>query len=281
MSFKNQFAHPHGFGGRAAGWIMGSRTPDGTAGCSSCSSPSPVITSSRSAAGRGWRWPRSWPAGCQVTAVDPSEVMRAMAGRRNAAAVADGRVRILDGSAEDLPDGPFAAVYASNTPQFWADIDATLADVARRLLPGGQVALAIQPRFKGATDADARRLADENAGCLRRAGFEEVRLEVLALPTDRCGLCPRSSQLTRKPPLPPSGGGGRFGGVPGGGGMAEAGAPPAGQECPAAADHRRRRCAGGGRRPRCGGVGRGDLLGRRPWGGAGGRRGGSRRPMRC
>ena len=190
MSFKNQFAHPHGFGGRAAGWIMGSRNTPRNRWLLELLEPQPGDHLLEIGCGPGVAVAEAVARGCQVTAVDPSEVMRAMAGRRNAAAVADGRVRILDGSAEDLPDGPFAAVYASNTPQFWADIDATLADVARRLLPGGQVALAIQPRFKGATDADARRLADENAGCLRRAGFEEVRLEVLALrPTDAgCAL---------------------------------------------------------------------------------------------
>jgi SAM-dependent methyltransferase len=185
MSFKNQFAHPHGLGGRAAGWVMTMQNGRRNRWVVGLLDPQPGEHFLEIGCGPGLAVAEVVAAGGRVTAIDPSEVMRSMAARRNATAVADGRVVIADGSAEALPDSPFAAAYAANTAQFWKDIDATLDAVATRLRPGGRVALAIQPRFKGATDADARRLADENAERLARAGFGDIRVETLVLrPTD-------------------------------------------------------------------------------------------------
>jgi SAM-dependent methyltransferase len=185
MSFKNQFAHPHGLGGRAAGWVMTIQNGRRNRWLVGLLEPQPDEHLLEIGCGPGLAVAEIVAAGGRVTAIDPSAVMRSMAAHRNATAVADGRVIIADGSAEALPDGPFAAVYAANTAQFWKDIDATLDAVATRLRPGGRVALVIQPRFKGATDADARRLAEENAERLDRTGFADVRVEMLALrPTD-------------------------------------------------------------------------------------------------
>jgi SAM-dependent methyltransferase len=185
MTFRNQFAHPHGLGGRAAGWVMTMQNGRRNRWLVGLIEPEPGEHLLEIGCGPGLAVAEVVAAGGRVTAIDPSAVMRSMAARRNAAAVADSRAVIADGSAEALPDGPFAAAYAANTAQFWKDVDATLDAVATRLLPGGRVALAIQSRFKGATDADARRLADQNAERLDRAGFVDIRVETLALrPTD-------------------------------------------------------------------------------------------------
>jgi SAM-dependent methyltransferase len=185
MTFRNQFAHPHGLGGRAAGWVMTMQNGRRNRWLVGLIEPEPGEHLLEIGCGPGLAVAEVVAAGGRVTAIDPSAVMRSMAARRNAAAVADSRAVIADGSAEALPDGPFAAAYAANTAQFWKDVDATLDAVATRLLPGGRVALAIQPRFEGATDADARRLADQNAERLDRAGFVDIRVETLALrPTD-------------------------------------------------------------------------------------------------
>jgi len=179
MSFRNQFAHPHGLGGRVAGWIMTIQNVQRNRWVLECVEPQPDEHLLEIGCGPGVAVAEAVALGCRVTAIDPSEVIRAMARRRNAAAIAEGRVVILDGTAEALPAGPFDAAYAVNTPQFWVDVDATLAEVVARLRPGGRMALAIQPRFEGATDADAQRLADENAERLVRAGFGDVRVEIL------------------------------------------------------------------------------------------------------
>ena len=185
MSFRNQFARPRGLGGRAAGWIMSVQNLPRNRWVLDQVAPEPGEHLLEIGCGPGVAIAEAVGRGARVTAVEPSEVMRSMARRRNRAAVADGRVVIGDGSAEDLPVGPFDAAYASNTAQFWVDIDASLAEVARRLVPGGRLALAIQPRFAGATDADALRLAEENADRLRQAGFVDVAVRTLDLrPTD-------------------------------------------------------------------------------------------------
>jgi cyclopropane fatty-acyl-phospholipid synthase-like methyltransferase len=185
MSFRNQFAHPHGLGGRAAGWIMTVQNTRRNRWVLDRLDPQPGEHLLEIGCGPGVAVAEAVTLGSRVTADDPSAAMRSMASRRNAAAIADGWVEIVDGSAEALPEGPFAAAYAVNTPQFWADVDSTLAEVVERLGPEGRMALAIQPRFKGATDADARQLAEENADRLVRAGFGDVRVHVLSLrPTD-------------------------------------------------------------------------------------------------
>jgi hypothetical protein len=60
------------------------------------------------------------------------------------------------------------------------------------MAPGGRVALAVQPRFQGATDADARRIAEENAARLVAAGFVDAEVEVLDLRPVDCG-CARAT----------------------------------------------------------------------------------------
>ena len=56
------------------------------------------------------------------------------------------------------------------------------------MAPGGRVALAIQPRMKGSTDAKAVRLAEENVERLRTAGFGDLRVETLDLRPVDCGV---------------------------------------------------------------------------------------------
>ncbi len=181
MSFRNQFALPHGAGGRLAGWIMGTRRSNVSRNrwVVDLLELEPGETVLEIGCGPGVAIARAVDAGARVVAVDPSDVMRAMASRRNAAA--DGQVDIRPGSAADLPPGPFDAAFAVNTVMFWADVDRSLRAVAERLAPGGRVALAVQPRHKGASDDDAHRIAEENVGRLRRAGFVDLRVEVLPL----------------------------------------------------------------------------------------------------
>ena len=106
-----------------------------------------------------------------------------MAARRNATAVADGRVVIADGSAEALPDGPFAAAYAANTAQFWKDIDATL-DAVAGYGPGVRWRWPSSPRFEGdrrRCPAAGRRTPSVSPP--RASG--DIRVETLVLrPTD-------------------------------------------------------------------------------------------------
>ncbi|MEH2509339.1 ubiquinone/menaquinone biosynthesis C-methylase UbiE [Nitrobacteraceae bacterium AZCC 1564] len=106
----------------------------------------------------------------QIAGVDPSPVMLAMARRRNRAAVAAGRVSLVEGAAEHLPfgDASFDAVFAINSLQLWQDVPAGLREVRRVLRAGGRIALGFTPYSLQPRDGLVERLA--------AAGFVDARL---------------------------------------------------------------------------------------------------------
>jgi SAM-dependent methyltransferase len=119
-----------------------------------------------------------------VYGIDHSDVMLRQASRRNAAAIRAGRVTLVRASVDQLPpalDGPFDAILAVNSLGFWPGAAERLADLRRRLVPGGRVAIASQPRCPGATAATARAAAGEIENLLRSAGFTRPSTETLAL----------------------------------------------------------------------------------------------------
>src|SRR5262245_16525243 len=93
-----------------------------------------------------------------VAGVDHSPEMVRQARRRNARAIAEGRVDLRVGEAGRLPfaDGAFDKAFAINVAQFWDPMGAALAELRRVLAPGGLLVLAVQPRSKGATEETAR-----------------------------------------------------------------------------------------------------------------------------
>jgi SAM-dependent methyltransferase len=118
-----------------------------------------------------------------VCGIDHSEVMLRQARRRNADGLRRGIVELRLGSIDELPafDAPFDKILAVNAMLFWAQPDARLAQLRRRLRPGGVIAVAHQPRGPGASDESAAAAGREIAAALERAGFSRVRLETLAL----------------------------------------------------------------------------------------------------
>ncbi len=119
-----------------------------------------------------------------VYGADHSAVMLRQASRRNAAAIRDGRVTLVNAPADRLPaalDGPFDAIMAVNSLGFWPAPAERLADLRRRLAPGGRIAIASQPRCPGATADTARSAASEVENLLRSAGFTQLRIEILPL----------------------------------------------------------------------------------------------------
>ncbi len=85
-------------------------------------------------------------AGADVHGVEVSETMLAAATRRNAAAIAAGRISLQrgDGITLGLPDGSVDAVLSVHTIYFWPDPPVTLAETARVLRPGGRIVLALR-----------------------------------------------------------------------------------------------------------------------------------------
>jgi SAM-dependent methyltransferase len=119
-----------------------------------------------------------------VYGIDHSGVMLRQASRRNAAAIRAGRVTLVNAPVDQLPavvEGPFDVIFAVNSLAFWPAPAERLADLRRRLAPGGRLAIASQPRCPGATAGTSRRAAGEVEDLLRTAGFTQLRTETLPL----------------------------------------------------------------------------------------------------
>ncbi len=129
--------------------------------------------------GSGTDLARASSAAAFVAGVDHSDVMVKQASRRNAAAIRQGRVKVELASAARLPfrDGEFDKVFAINSAQFWKDSVGTLKEVGRVLKPGGSLALAIQPRQKGATEDHAYAAGRAFSDAMKKAGFSDVYSE--------------------------------------------------------------------------------------------------------
>lgn len=117
-----------------------------------------------------------------VAGIDHSDEMVAQARRRNAKAIAEGRVYVLQRDVEELalldPLVPFDKVLAVNVSMFWEEPVKVLRGLRRVLKPGGLIALVRQPRNPRATDETARQYGQEIAADLERAGYEDVHIEL-------------------------------------------------------------------------------------------------------
>jgi SAM-dependent methyltransferase len=119
-----------------------------------------------------------------VYGIDHSDVMLRQASKRNAAAIRAGRVTLVNASVDQLPaalDGPFDVVLAVNSLGFWPAPAERLAELGRRLAPGGRIAIVSQPRCHGATASTSRSAAGEIENLLRSAGFTQLGTETLPL----------------------------------------------------------------------------------------------------
>ncbi len=183
----SQFHRPHGFGGRAAGWVMAKRGSNRerniwAVGLLDVQAQDRVLEIGFGPGIAIQEFARRATSGL-VVGVDHSEVMVHQARKRNAAAVSAGRVDLRLGSADALPafDAPFDKILAVNSLMFWDDPVARVKELHDLLRPGGQLAIAYQPRGPGSTDEVAARTGLQIAAHLTEVGFTEVRVETLAL----------------------------------------------------------------------------------------------------
>jgi SAM-dependent methyltransferase len=184
---RAQFGHPTGFWGRVAGWIMAHRSSNRRRNAWAASlldvQPADRVLEIGFGPGIAIReLSRSAPQG-YVCGIDHSEVMLRQAAKRNADGIRRGRVELLLGRAEHLPsfEAPFDKVLAVNTVGFWDRPLERMRELRRVLRSGGRIALAFQPRGRGATDEAATRRGREIAAALSDAGFSQVRVETLQL----------------------------------------------------------------------------------------------------
>src|SRR5438105_6807385 len=183
----SQFLRPHGFGGRAAGWVMARRGSNRerniwAVGLLDVQAQDRVLEIGFGPGIAIQEFARRATSGL-VVGIDHSEVMVRQARKRNAAVVSAGRVDLRLGSADALPafDVPFDKVLAVNSLLFWDDPVGRLKELHDLLRPGGQIAIVYQPRGPGSTNEVAARTGRQIAAYLTDVGFTEVRVETLAL----------------------------------------------------------------------------------------------------
>ncbi|HKG37573.1 MAG TPA: methyltransferase domain-containing protein [Conexibacter sp.] len=111
--------------------------------------PSDVLLDVGSGAGRFLEL--ALRSGCSAVGVDHSADMRSLAGRRNASACRDGRLRLVAGAAEDLPfaSGAFTHVTMTAVFFFLADPARALAEARRVLRPDGTIVVLTGSREAG------------------------------------------------------------------------------------------------------------------------------------
>lgn len=93
--------------------------------------------------------------GGRVIGVDPSELMVALAIRRNRRWVRASRVEVKVGRAERLPleTASVDRVLCVHTLYFWETLDDPFGEIARVLRPGGRLALLFRERGGAGTEA--------------------------------------------------------------------------------------------------------------------------------
>jgi ubiquinone/menaquinone biosynthesis C-methylase UbiE len=177
----NQFALPHGFGGRVVGLLMAVLNTDMERRAVKILSLSGGESVLEVGFGPGVgirllakRLPRGFVAG-----IDPSEVMIAQAARRNRPAIEAGRVELRAGTASSLPFDVdrFDAAVSVNNIQEWPSLRRDLGEVWRVLKPNGQLAVAVHAwvdkHAKDRGDPD-RPWQHHIVDAIGAAGFAEV-----------------------------------------------------------------------------------------------------------
>jgi len=179
--------HPHGAAGSVTGWVFAHRPSNRQRNrwVVSLLGVQPADQVLEIGFGPGLAVAELVRAGAgHVYGIDHSGVMLRQASRRNAAAIRAGRVTLIRASVDQIPpafDGPFDAILAVNSLAFWPAPTRRLAELRRRLAPGGRIAIASQPRCPGATADTSRSAAREIEDLLTDAGFTHLSTRSLPL----------------------------------------------------------------------------------------------------
>lgn len=181
--FRAQFSKPMGCWGWVAGWIMAHRPSNRARNLWAVSllniQPSDRVLEIGFGPGLAIARLSELLSNGKIVGIDHSAIMLKQARKRNAYAIARGRVELRLASVLDLPPdlAPFDKILSVNSMQYWGTATAVLSTLRSLLKPGGQIAIALQPRFPGATNEDAFAAGHEMAARLREAGFSRVRVE--------------------------------------------------------------------------------------------------------
>jgi ubiquinone/menaquinone biosynthesis C-methylase UbiE len=132
----------------------------------------------------------------RVAGVDFSETMLQQASRRNAEAIAGGRVELClsDASVLLYPENTFHKVIATNVVYFWKDPLVNLQELRRVMKPGGRLALYVIAKddllkFKITQTGLYQLYAGKDlVRLLTQAGFRQARFSIKS-ERHRTGIC--------------------------------------------------------------------------------------------
>ena len=120
----------------------------------------------------------------RAAGVDPSELMVETTKKHPKRFAKNVALDIRLGDDTSLPDGPFDAIAALHSFQFWSDPDATLARIRNRLAPSGRFVLVLRMRVsrnvaKWIPNPLSRSGNEIAAACdaLERAGFSVIGMQ--------------------------------------------------------------------------------------------------------
>lgn len=118
-----------------------------------------------------------------IVGFDHSQVMHEQASRRNATAVAAGKVQLVVGDVLEPPRPlpAFDKIYSVNVVQFWWEPERTFAELVRLLKPGGRIATTYMPRIGKDKSEQACAHARRLERILSEFAFEELRTHWLML----------------------------------------------------------------------------------------------------
>lgn len=191
MSFReqlvSQFRQPRGLLGTLAGKIMASRPSNVARNQWSVEllelQPNDRVLEIGFGPGLGIQGAAQQVTEGLVTGIDHSAVMLGQASKRNAEAIAAGRVQLFLGSLENLPpfEMPFTKIFSANVVQFWNEPVVEFSKLRSMLAPGGVLVSTYMPRNKNATNVHGRSKAEQIKKQLHLAGFESVAIRELSM----------------------------------------------------------------------------------------------------
>ena len=198
--FGKQLQHPTGVLGSLAGWLMAIANDKPNRLAIEALAPGPKDQVLELGFGPGWalRTIVARTLGGRVFGVDQSDRMLKQAANMNQAAIAAGRVHLIQGKFSPLPwvDCTFNKVLIVNAAYFFDSQGEDAAEVFRILKPGGRLVVYVTARetmekwpFAG---PDTHRTFDSNdlRQFLEAAGFRRacIRIQTLTLPLSVRGL---------------------------------------------------------------------------------------------
>ena len=198
--FGKQLQHPAGLLGSLTGWLMAFANDKPNRLAIDALTPGPKDQILELGCGPGWalRTIAARTLRGQVFGLDQSHRMLRQAANMNQAAIAAGRVHLVQGKFNPLPwiDCTFDKVLIVNAAYFFDPEGKDAAETFRVLKPGGRAVVYVTARetmekwpFAG---SDTHRTYDsvELRLLLEAAGFERTDIEIqnLTLPLGICGL---------------------------------------------------------------------------------------------